>query len=294
MGSLILHHLSNSVPIYFSEEYIKAQDNDQIVVFKGNQFQIVITLEGQQAHSFRQSPFGSFFCNQPTDYQSFSNFHKEIDKALQDKQIKKIIVRHPPDYYPSFIDPDWMIDSGYKRVKSDVNQYIILEDHPESNLHKMESRKLHSAEREGLLFSHDTISDLEDIHSFIASCRENAGLSVNITLEKLRLLFNSFPTNYSLYSVRKDQEILAACVVARPTPEIYYYYLPATHPDHKSKSPMVLLIVSLMETLKSQGAVILDLGLSSVNGIKQRGLYAFKKRMGARETYSFVYEKFIG
>ena len=54
---------------------------------------------------------------------------------------------------------------------------------------------------------------------------------------------------------------------------------------------MVLLMVSLMESLTSKGAKLLDLGLSSIDGKKQSGLYAFKKRMGAKETASLVYEK---
>ncbi|XOV93300.1 MAG: GNAT family N-acetyltransferase [Bacteroidota bacterium] len=291
MDSINSDNFSNSVPIYFTDEYIRAQNNDQIVVFKSNQFRFIVTLEGDVAYSFRQGPFGSIMNTQPTDFESFKSFQSEINRELKQKNIKKLIIRQPPTYYPSFIDSRWLKAVGYNRIISDVNQSLEVDQHPV--LHKMELRKLNTAVKEGLLFSHDSISDLEEIHSFIASCREDVGLTVNITLDKLTRLFETFPSDYSLYSVRKEREILAACIVSRPIPNIYYYYLPATHPNHKSKSPMVLLIVSLMETLKSRGGEILDLGLSSINGIQQSGLYAFKKRMGAKDTSSSIYERII-
>ncbi len=292
MGSFKPEEVKGLIPIYFHNEYVAIQGN-QIVDFSNDDFHVVFTLHNGVAYSFKQSPFGSFFLKRSCTYERFLDFENQIIQHLKQKRIQKVVLRNPPFYYDSFISREWLEKAGYSLNIQDINQYIPLVDHPEEYLHKMEFRKLVGAERDGLLFSHDPISTLDEIHSFIAFCREDAGLAVNIPLEKLRKLFITFPSCYSLYSIRRDQKILAACVVSRPLPDIYYYYLPATHPDHKSKSPMVLLLVSLMESLKSKGAKILDLGLSSIDGKKQSGLYAFKKRMGAIETPSLVFEKDI-
>ncbi len=290
MGSITSGEFKDFLPIYFHNEYLAIQ-NDQIMAHENNHFQVVVTLKDGIAYSFRQSPFGSFIHKNNSSLEQFLDFEHQLTQKLKLENIQKVIIRQPPAYYNSFIDHSWLESAGYKLKLNDVNQYIPLTDHLENNLHKMEFRKLNNAEKEGLLFSHDPVSALEEIHSFIAFCRSDVGLTVNITLEKLKSLFAAFPTCYDLYSIRRNNEILAACVVSRPLPDIYYYYLPATHPDHKSKSPMVLLLVSLMEGMRSKGAGILDLGLSSIDGKKQSGLHAFKKRMGALDTPSLVFEK---
>tara|TARA_Y100001972_G_scaffold129098_1_gene194161 strand:- start:1440 stop:2321 length:882 start_codon:yes stop_codon:yes gene_type:complete len=290
MSPITLGEYKEFLPIYFHDEYIAIQ-NDQILVFKNEHFHTVITQKNEVGYSFRQSPFGSFFLKNSANLNLFLAFESQITQKLKQENIKKVILRQPPAYYDGFVSHDWLESAGYTHKTQDVNQYIPLTDHPEENLHKMEFRKLKNAEKEGLLFSHDPVSSLEEIHAFIAYCRSDVGLTVNITLDKLKSLFTTFPASYDLYSIRRNNEILAACVVSKPLPDIYYYYLPATHPDHKSKSPMVLLMVSLMESLTSKGAKLLDLGLSSIDGKKQSGLYAFKKRMGAKETASLVYEK---
>lgn len=290
MGPNTRGEFKGFLPIYFHNEYVAIQ-NDQILTHENDHFHVVVTLKDGIAYSFRQSPFGSFVHKNNSSHEQFLDFEDQLTQILKQKNIQKVIVRQPPVYYPSFIGLKWLENTGYKLKTKDVNQFIPLTDHPEKNLHKMEFRKLNNAEKEGLLFSHDPVSTLEEIHAFIAHCRSDAGLTVNITLDKLKSLFTAFPNCYDLYSIRQNNEILAACVVSRPLPDIYYYYLPATHPNHKSKSPMVLLLVSLMESLRSKGASILDLGLSSIDGKKQTGLHAFKKRMGARETASLVFEK---
>lgn len=293
MGPIALGEHKDFLPIYFHNEYVAIQ-NDQILSLDNEYFHLVITLKENIAYSFKQSPFGSFFIKKPTEIETFLDFESQITQKLKQKNIKKVIIRQPPSYYPHFVMRQWLEKADYRLKTQDVNQFITLSDHSENNLHKMELRKLNNAERKGLLFSHDPVSSLEEIHSFIAHCRLDVGLTVNITLDKLKNLFTAFPTSYDLYSIRQNKEILAACVVSKPLSDIYYYYLPATHPDHKSKSPMVLLLVSLIESLKSKGARLLDLGLSSINGNKQSGLYAFKKRMGAADTPSWVFEKEIG
>lgn len=294
MVSNLLNHKDNFLPVYFQQEYLNVHRDSEIVICKNNNFRIPFTLDKEVAYSFRQSPFGSFFMLRDSSFQVFEKFEEEICQDLLQKGIRKIIIRQPPEYYQSFIPSDWLVKVGFSVVSKDINQYIPLFGHPEEQLHKMEERKLRNANKVALLFSHDGYSALEEIHAFIAMCRADAGLSVNISLDKLHHLFQAYPSIYGLYTVRKGQEILAACVTAQPVPGVYYYYLPATHPNHKSKSPMVLLMVSLAETFQSKGGRLFDLGLSSVNGEKQKGLYGFKKRMGALETSSLVCEKIIG
>jgi hypothetical protein len=77
---------------------------------------------------------------------------------------------------------------------------------------------------------------------------------------------------------------MASCIMVQPDEQCWYYFLPATAVEHLSKSPMVLLIKELTEVCEAKGLEYLDLGIASVEGFKQKGLFEFKERMGALES----------
>jgi lipid II:glycine glycyltransferase (peptidoglycan interpeptide bridge formation enzyme) len=70
-----------------------------------------------------------------------------------------------------------------------------------------------------------------------------------------------------------------------------YYFLPATGVDFLSESPMVFLIVAMANWCKERNIQFLDLGISSVEGHLQQGLYDFKKRMGAKDSEKWTLEQ---
>ncbi len=293
MGSTPLSLKDNLLPLYFQKDYLNVHNDNNIVVYNDGSFMIPFALNDKTAYSFKQSPFGSFIKSGDIDYDTFQKFEKEVVQELIQKGVQKVIIRHPPNYYNNFISDDWLIQAGYQATTKDINQYINLSESVENQLHKMEKRKLLHASRDELLFTNEKVSALEEVHSFITMCRKAAGLVINIDAKKLKSLVQSFPSQYKFYTIRKKQEILAACIVAIPTPNIFYYYLPATNPKYKSMSPMVSLLVFLIDLFQSKGGSIFDLGLSSINGVRQEGLYTFKKRMGALEIPSLLYEKII-
>ncbi len=57
-----------------------------------------------------------------------------------------------------------------------------------------------------------------------------------------------------------------------------------------SESPMVFLIVSMANWCKERNIDFLDLGISSIEGQLQQGLYDFKKRMGAIDAEKWTFE----
>ena len=72
-----------------------------------------------------------------------------------------------------------------------------------------------------------------------------------------------------------------------------YYFLAASAPDYAHLSPTVLLIEALYIKAVQEKCTYVDLGISSVEGVLNEGLYAFKRHLRAEEclkkNYRFTF-----
>lgn len=279
----------NNLVLYYTDEYLKVHNSKSVIKISDQQFTSCFLITDQEAYSFGFAPFGSIQTRIKTDFQQFRAFENSLCERLYQQGVKKIWIRQPPFFYPSFIDPDWLIKVGYQVVTKDCLQYIDL--HSERSMHPMENRKLNQLNRSDFTFKMESEDVIPEVHQFLSTCRKSAHLEINISLKKLLKLFQVFPNEYTAFTLRDKGHICSAAIMVEPLKEIAYYYLPGTHPNYKKLSPMVLLLERIIDHYKRQNTSIIDLGLSSINGIKQEGLFTFKQRMGAQSCESLVYEK---
>ena len=197
--------------------------------------------------------------------------------------IKKMIIRHPPAYYHHSVPHTWLTRAGCRIETEETNQYINLDD--EIRLHPMEHRKLKRLNR-----THQVVQSahIRDEYELIRQWRAEQDIPLNISLDHLLHLESCLPGRYDSWAVRLDGHTVAACICVRVTPETIYYFLPGTAPAHRADSPMVLLVDHLCRYYRTQGYLRLDMGLSSISGQQQTGLYRFKERMGARATPQYL------
>ncbi|MEM9053097.1 MAG: GNAT family N-acetyltransferase [Bacteroidota bacterium] len=178
---------------------------------------------------------------------------------------------------------------GFRGSIGDINHHVDLNG--EINIHKMELRRYKKAEQAGCEFSEIQLNldSAFEIHHFIARCRVQQGLEINISesefIETVRLL----PEYYSAFTVRLNDEIIAATVVVKVNNRVAYNYLPASNKAFHHLSPMVYLTIHLYHQLKRLGFQIMDWGLTSVKGEEQTGLAHFKEAMGAQLERRFTY-----
>jgi len=230
-----------------------------------------------------KSPFGSLLLS--TDKISKEQIVKDFKAVLndlRDRSINELVINHPSPIYPLF-DSSWFKEVGFQKVYEDINQHIELSSYWEDSIHNMQQRKLRSLVKEGFEFQKIPRDEVETVHKFIAACRQSQGLVINIPPNTLQTLVST-TNGYDFFGVYRDGKISSACVVARVSDEIAYYYLPATSPMFRSQSPMVLLIKGMVDYYAAQGFKLFDLGVSSIQGKPQETLKFFKERMGAKET----------
>lgn len=236
-------------------------------------------MEDYIAISQSRSPFGGIWMVESKTEREFANFWMACEKRLVNLGVRELRIIQPPSYYEQFVPFSCLLNQGFEQMISERNQFVNLTSPPV--IHPMEQRILR---KQHLTIEIGDPKDLDRIYSFIALCRKNQGLEVNISLEKLSGLFRVFPNRYFIVNAFDNESHVSTCIFCSPTDEVIYYYLPATHPDHKEGSSMVPLLYWSYGYFQRLGFKIMDLGISSINGQDQVGLVAFKERMGALST----------
>lgn len=269
---------TNQQVVYFSKEYLASQKHAQIFIAESDQFLLPISIQGSLAISISRSPFGSLFIKKNYTQSEFKTFMESVVNSLKQLKVEKIQLKHPPAIYGNFSNVSDLTSSGFKILYKDINQHISLAETWESSIHAMQKRKLRTLLEEG--FSFQQTDDFETAYKFINVCRQTQGLQVNIGWDHLHSLIEGLPGKYQCFTVQREDKLSAVCIAVQATPEVAYYYLPATSPLFRSHSPMVLLIAGMVNYYRSQGFKYLDLGVSSLEGRPQETLQLFKERMG--------------
>jgi hypothetical protein len=268
--------------LFFKDTYQECQEYGNLRTLEDDYFFICFCVHDSSAVSLPKSLFGSVFSKRNYTLVDLKNFISRLKITLQKEGVTKLELIHPSNIYQS-VTFEELIKVGFTNQWKDINQHIALTLDWPSMIHKMEKRKLQKLNRDGYRFSEMDYTRLKESYDFIRKRRDEQGLVINIAFERLQKLYER-THSYQLFGVFFEAELVSTCICVQITSSIAYYYLPATHPDYKKDSPMVLLIHGLVDHYRSKGFTILDMGVSSKEGSVQKSLHAFKERMGAVST----------
>ena len=99
---------------------------------------------------------------------------------------------------------------------------------------------------------------------------------------------------YLSKGVMDNDKLIAAAISVRVSKEILYNFYHADEFTYRSSSPMVMLIKEIYEYCQRNKIQILDLGISTKNGLINQGLFNFKKSLGCsvteKNTYGLGYD----
>ncbi len=267
--------------IFYDPKYIEIQNHSNYLKCESEHFICGFEIKGTTAISLPQGLFGSFMKkHRKVSFDDFSDFWIETKTELQAHKVKKVELVHPPEIYQGYIPEAWLEEVGFSMRYEDINHHIELRNH---QLHEMEIRKLKKIAPLDYRFEPASRNSFGVIYDFLAKCRAEKGLVLNINKFKLGRLFMTFPDKYDLFAGFKGKELACATITLKSAPNVAYYFLPGTLEAFKKDSPMVALLHVIVDQFKGKYKY-LDLGISSVNGKPQDGLIAFKERMGGIRT----------
>lgn len=126
---------------------------------------------------------------------------------------------------------------------------------------------------------------MREAFEFIRNCRSEKGYHLSLTFDALSQLFQDFPRDFRIFSVRTAKNELAACTVAvRINNDVLYNFYPASPLRFNNFSPAVMLTEGLYQVCRAENYTMLDLGTSALPSGPNFPLMNFKKHLGGQPS----------
>ncbi|OGX87632.1 hypothetical protein BEN47_00205 [Hymenobacter lapidarius] len=201
--------------------------------------------------------------------------------------------------YPFAYDPtgaavlaETLRQRGYRVVLAEQNYHLDPAQDYEGHLHPSERRRLHKCRRHGLHVEQEPPFLLPAAYAFIEDCRQERGQQLSLSLARVQELFQRFPQEHFLFSVRQPDGAWAALTVAiRVSETVLYNFYPASPLRCNALSPVVLLNEGLHAFARASGMTVLDLGTSTLDSGPNASLLRFKRHLGGVAGLRLSWEK---
>ena len=251
-------------------------------------------LEKGHAYSPFRAPFGGLEFSDHTPSLILLQFLEFVEGNLRNKGVRCITIKNPPQLYQPqrlAIVETLLFNTGYHVIDAEVGTVIEVDCDFAAGLDTWEKRKLKRAKKAEFIFQQVSLEYLEEIYSFILTCRQQKGYSLSMTLADLRKTIDQIPGNYILSSVCTNGKLIAASIAIRVNGNVLYNFYSDHDKAYDAFSPVVCLIEGLYEYCMQNKIALLDLGTSAWNRLPNFGLLDFKLRLGGKATPKLTFKK---
>ena len=163
----------------------------------------------------------------------------------------------------------------------DTNQHVLISEWDKSKLSHGNRKKLNQFESKKSTILINDFSYLKKSMQLLQYSRLRKGVSLSMSFEQIERCFKELGHFYSLFTAILDNEVVGAAITVDfgfSTRYVLYW----GDSDHGRKySVTVALFEAILQSARNNGLTYLDLGVSSVLGKLDEGLYRFKNNLGA-------------
>ena len=248
-----------------------------------------------RARSPGQAPFGAVQLAPGLGPAAAHQLLDAAEDALRGRGQRALALRgHPFCYDPAGAAAlaGALAARGYRVQLAEQNYHLDLGRAYAAGLHPSERRRLHKCARHGLVVEQEHRWFLPRAHAFLSACRQERGQAPPLPLARLEALFEAFPDDYFLFSVRAPGGEWAALTVAvRVSGRVLYNFYPASPLSQNALSPVVLLNEGLHAFGRASGMAVLDLGTSTLPTGPNASLLRFKRHLGGVAGLRLSWEK---
>jgi hypothetical protein len=242
---------------------------------------------GEKAISLTSSPFGSYWHAPIQGVNLLLPFLEWVKKDLKKRGFRSIVLRLAPDGYANTMNGIFirlLRKAGFKVVRIDQNQQIMIDSNSfRAKIAPAERSKLNKAKKRTFSIQvEDALS--KEAYGCIVKNRSYRGYPLTMSYHDLSRNVETFKA-FEVLVLRFDHHIVATIVSIRVTASIFYHFYMADDPEYRQYSPLVLLNEYAYDRAKEAGAKMIDLGISTNKGILNKGLYDFKKHLGATTCF---------
>lgn len=288
------------VPLFFRPQFVYRKGKDAIYSYQlqstNSKAQAVIhfTRQDKVAWSLSASPFGSIYGNEFCTTEILTSFVAEVKRSLIQKGIHSIGIKHYPACYGPHLHDivlEALVRNGFEITCTELNQYLPLNEASKKEV--FDHSKLHLIKKcreAGFSVSISSSFHADQWYDLIVRARKLRGHPMTIDLDSLRTLNKGNEECYHFFEVKDGDKMIACAIGLQVTEDVMYYYLAADEEAYRNYSPMTFLLDSMYSFAIEKGVKVLDMGISSSNGVLNEGLRWFKKSFGSLEQTKLVLE----
>ncbi|MCX6219199.1 GNAT family N-acetyltransferase [Spirosoma sp.] len=294
-------------PGFFFNEYahLRQQDNGSFYLISAvNRFtqkaeaRCAFFIHSTDALSPAAAPFGSIELSETLPTTVLSTFVAVLITTAHKLGSTRIrLLTYPRCYAPLQSDHLLWVLAKHKFVIADSNtsSFLPIDDEPfVTKLAPAARRRLRKCREVEFIFAHQQPTNVGDVVTFIRRTRQQQGYPLPLEPEQLIDLLQSFPEQFSVFTVTNGPSLAAVMITVRVRHDILYTFLPASDPAYHAFSPMILLIDGLYSHCQQHGIHLLDLGVSlDASRQPKPSLLRFKRNLGAQESPKYTLERRI-
>lgn len=275
-------------------EFITRRPGTKVISFPKNASQPIINFTVTNNHlvSVERSTFGGFIFSADTRRSDLIHTVNELLSWASDNAVNEVTIRCLPEIYApeeALLTNSVLSEAGFNVLYQDVTQFFIVDrSAPEMNTHRL--RRLRSCWAQKFVFKRVTAKLLPEAFSLFAESRESKGYPITMSLLEFQEAFEKFSQHYILFGVFDRDKMISACVAIRISSEIMYCFFIGDALAYRKYSPVTQLVHGMYRFAAEYNIKILDLGISTDKGVRNDGLYSFKKSLGTSDSYKLTYQ----
>lgn len=253
-------------------------------------------IDSNKAVSPGAAPFGSIEFAETLPDRVLDKLLISITDAVRSAGAPTLrLVNYPHCYAPEQANrlTVKLVEQGFQLIETDQNFFLSVTSNVfESTIAPSERRRLHKCQKAGFRFEQWESPNIAEVVAFLRETRQQLGYPLTLSPERLADLLQTFPNQFGVFVVNDGANLAALTVAVRVRHDILYNFLPASHTDYRTFSPMVMLTDGLFTYCQQQQIRLLDLGISlDHNREPKPTLMRFKRNLGAQSSPKMVFEK---
>jgi len=245
--------------------------------------QIFFYIKDKVAISGYQSTFGSFDVLDHVSVDDLKWFINSLINELKLLEVGKIKIKHYPSYFSnSNLVERALLDLDFENTLTETNQHVMVANPLfEDVADRSEVIRSNKCMKLGYKFKIASLKELRNIYALIKNTLERNGNMPSMTYENLKSTIEACPSNFILFTLWDNETLIAATVSVKINQSIMYNFYHADHLGYRNVSALTFLLKNIYLYCFNHDYKTLDLGISTVNGILNEGLFNFKKARGA-------------
>jgi hypothetical protein len=217
----------------------------------------------------------------------FSNF------MVMNQRFKLKEIKLPPGYfYPEIFDPqlNFFLDEYPNNFIFETNNHIDLLNWNFSKLSYGNRKKIKQFTNQDGQVRKAELSEYALCIDILIQSRKNIGTNLSLSKSTILDLMTNLPDFYAFYLAEIDSRICSVALLVSLDKFVNYVLYWGDDLEYRHLSPVTSLFKELVKISISSNKLFLDLGISSLNGEINEGLYRYKKNLGSEDSKKYIFK----